>query len=410
MKKKMNTKEKLSVIALFLLIAIIAVTTIALFFLKKPTDDTKEQVEVTATPQPEATAEPTAEPTEQNFELLESKAPTNQGITNYSEVKGENGLRKDENKTFVDENATDEYIVSDVSTLVGNHVYRQNETMATIKEDRFYQFYGNEISWCDADGWSDDLYLPRKEFTGERVYVVDYPDEVEKFHTQWKNGQAILNKTEKGKEGNIILNGRLLENCQFISYNNDYYIPLANIAQELNKQACYKDTTNATYDIPLETGDGLSILKVPYDASTIGYVTNKKFATGNNSEDAGDDAWTEEFHAGAGNSCFVPQSELSRYTGWYIYTNGSVISIVTDKLSVTDNVVCKMDQGNRSAKAQMENGGTVTRTNTADELERMLSTEDTDSESDIDNQNDDITSNESNIGVQGQVDSAEAEN
>ena len=29
---------------------------------------------------------------------------------------------------------------------------------------------------------------------------------------------------------------------------------------------------------------------------------------------------------------------------------------------------------------------------------------------DIDNQNDDITSNESNIGVQGQVDSAEAEN
>lgn len=147
--------------------------------------------------------------------------------------------------------------------------------MATIKEDRFYQFYGNEISWCDADGWSDDLYLPRKEFTGERVYVVDYPDEVEKFHTQWKNGQAILNKTEKGKEGNIILNGRLLENCQFISYNNDYYIPLANIVQELNKQACYKDTTNATYDIPLETGDGLSILKVPYDASTIGYVTNK---------------------------------------------------------------------------------------------------------------------------------------
>lgn len=86
MKKKMNTKEKLSVIALFLLIAIIAVTTIALFFLKKPNDDTKEQVEVTETPQPEATAEPTAEPTEQNFELLESKAPTNQGITNYSKV------------------------------------------------------------------------------------------------------------------------------------------------------------------------------------------------------------------------------------------------------------------------------------------------------------------------------------
>lgn len=160
---------------------------------------------------------------------------------------------------------------------------------------------------------------------------------------------------------------------------------MANIAQELNKQACYKDTTNATYDIPLETGDGLSILKVPYDASTIGYVTNKKFTTGNNSEDAGDDAWTEEFHAGAGNSCFVPQSELSRYTGWYIYTNGSVISIVTDKLSVTDNVVCKMDQGNRSAKAQMENGGTVTRTNTADELERLLGTdaEDTSSESNI---------------------------
>ena len=42
-----------------------------------------------------------------------------------------------------------------------------------------------------------------------------------------------------------------------------------------------------------------------------------------------------------------------------------------------------MDQGNRSAKAQMENGGTVTRTNTADELERMLGTdaEDTSSES-----------------------------
>ena len=56
---------------------------------------------------------------------------------------------------------------------------------------------------------------------------------------------------------------------------------------------------------------------------------------------------------------------------------------MTDKLSVTDNVVCKMDQGNRSAKAQMENGGTVTRTNTADELERMLGTdaEDTSSES-----------------------------
>ena len=44
-----------------------------------------------------------------------------------------------------------------------------------------------------------------------------------------------------------------------------------------------------------------------------------------------------------------------------------------------------MDQGNRSAKAQMENDGTVTRTNTADELERLLGTdaEDTNSESSI---------------------------
>ena len=60
-------------------------------------------------------------------------------------------------------------------------------------------------------------------------------------------------------------------------------------------------------------------------------------------------------HGDGGSLCYVPVSELSRYTGWYIYTADNIVSIVTSDLDVTNNFVLNT-QGSQSLEEQLKRG------------------------------------------------------
>lgn len=342
------------------------------------------------------------------FKILPSQEPTNQGKSNYSQQIYDGALlQKDFNKQYVEEVATDEYAVPDTKTIFGNQVYKAAGAFeSAMPSKKYYQFYGNDVSWCDEDGWTDNIYLVRKEFTGERIYVVRSNQELDEYNEAWEKGQKILNGEETGSSGDIILNGRLLS-CKYQFVNGEYYIPLKDVGEAFNSEACKIDKDNSILYLPLETGIGLVTLGVPYTQfGTAGAISTTFTASEITNKDYPE--WTDNFHIGATSSCYVPQSEVSRYAGWYFYTNGDVLSIVTDDLSVNNNFVLYV-QKDRSAKDQVAENGIIIRSSNQYDTSEIADDEDESEDIDDDNMevdNDTSIDNE-NITDDGNVNETE---
>ena len=104
----------------------------------------------------------------------------------------------------------------------------------------------------------------------------------------------------------------------------------------------------------------------------------------------------------------MPQSEVSRYAGWYFYTNGDVLSIVTDDLSVNNNFVLYV-QKDRSAKDQVAENGIIIRSSNQYDPSEIADDEDESEDIDDDNMevdNDTSIDNE-NITDDGNVNETE---
>lgn len=397
----MKAKEKIAlVLAIICSLAVIVFAILSFVKPKQETTDNSNQMQTEDVVDSESTNtadETSNDASPKEFKLLPSQEPTNQGKSNYSQqIYDGTLLQKDFNKQYVEEVATDEYAVPDTKTIFGNQVYKAAGAFeSAMPSKKYYQFYGNDVSWCDEDGWTDNIYLVRKEFTGERIYVVRSNQELDEYNEAWDKGQKILNGEETGSNGDIILNGRLLS-CKYQLINGEYYIPLKDVGEAFNSEACKIDKDNSILYLPVETGIGIVTLGVPYTQfGTAGAISTTFTASEITNKDYPE--WTDNFHIGATSSCYVPQSEVSRYAGWYFYTNGDVLSIVTDDLSVNNNFVL-YNQKDRSAKNQVAENGIIIRSSNqydpseiADDEDESESVDDgnmeVDSDTSIDNEN-----------------------
>lgn len=339
---------------------------------EKAPESTPISTAETAMPSPAPIAQSTDENAATEFVLLDSVEPTLQGHNGYF-TQEENGERIwERDKQFADEWCADDTAVEGLKTFLGNQVYAV-PTSAIIgsgnvdpanDETVYIQLYGYSPNVVDADGYVRNTAIwMRQEFTGERIYVFETNEELEDARKAWDDGQAILNG-EVNDENALIVNGRLVTGARVQNVNGEWYIPLLYVAPVVSPDLYVNNTDAQTLTIPLQGYYAGSTITVPYALRGVGSDSTDTFEAGNYNSNLGEGTgndvyWTDTFRAGDGNACYVPASELSRYTGWYIYTNGNAIHVVTDETDVSDQFVLDT-RGNRTAENQVgDDGNTI---------------------------------------------------
>lgn len=143
--------------------------------------------------------------------------------------------------------------------------------------------------------------------------------------------------------------------------DGECYIPLVYVASAVNPDLYANNTQTGVLTIPLQGCYAGATISVPYSLGSPGVYKSATFEAGNYYANLGEGAtddvyWTDNFTIGEGNACYVPASELSRYTGWYIYSDGKSVHVVTDETDVSDLFVLDT-RGNRTAENQTINDG-----------------------------------------------------
>lgn len=331
--------------------------------------DTVETPE-TAAPVTESESSPaTSESAETGFVLLESAEPTLQGHNGYF-TQEENGQKIwERDKAFADEWCTSATAVDGLKTFLGNQVYAvpassiTGDAVPEGQEDPtvYVQLYGYSPNVVDADGYVRNISIwLRQEYTGKRIYVFDTQEDLDAAQQAWDAGQVILNNTSDTKNA-LIVNGRLVDGGHPKFEDGECYIPLTYVASAVNPDLYYNDTEKGILTVPLQGFYAGSTISVPYSIGAPGVYKKSTFEAGNYNASLGEgtDAdvyWTDQFTIGEGNACYVPASELSRYTGWYIYSNGDSVHIVTDETDLSDLFILDT-RGNRAATNQTQNDG-----------------------------------------------------
>lgn len=336
---------------------------------QQPAEEVVISTSETATPTPEPTAQATEETAAQEFVLLESVEPTLQGYNGYF-TQEENGVKIwERDKKFADEWCTEDTAVEGLKTFLGNQVYAV-PTSAIVGDENvdpendpivYVQLYGYSPNVVDEDGYVRNTAIwMRQEYTGTRIYVFETNEELEDAQNAWEEGQAILNG-EVIDENALIVNGRLVTGARVQNIDGEWYIPLRYVAPIVSPQLFHDNTEAQTLTIPLQGYYAGSTITVPYALRGVGSQSSDTFEAGNYNSNLGEGTsndvyWTDTFRAGDGNACYVPASELSRYTGWYIYTNGSAVHVVTDETDVS-NLFILDTRGNRIAESQIGDDG-----------------------------------------------------
>lgn len=329
----------------------------------------------------------------EEFYLLESAEPTLQGHNGYftQEENGEKIWERD--KRFAATWCVDANAVPDLRTFLGNQVYAvpasaiTNTPVPNGQEDPtvYVQLYGYSPNIVDNDGYVRNTSVwMRQEKTGKRIYVFDTQEELDAARDAWNQGQAILNGDDD-TEGVLIVNGRLVTGGYPQYVDGEWYIPLVYAAYAANPDLFRNDTQNSVLTIPLQGHYAGATVSVPYSLGSPGIPKTDSFEAGNYSANLGEGTadenyWSDEFRTGDGNACYVPASELSRYTGWYIYTNGKSVHVVTDDTDLSDMFLLN-DQGNRSAANQTETGSDTIVKYTNPDDERLAAMMEADSSS-----------------------------
>ena len=184
--------------------------------------------------------------------------------------------------------------------------------------------YGYETHY-DGNG-----YL-REEATGKRIHVFGNVSDLEAFQKNWESGQRILNGETQGEEGMIIFDGYLTP-YTFEREGKDILISLREIAPLASPSTYYRETTGYINVYVNE----FNTVKVPTTAANS--MLQKTFnITGNNFQFT---SWNGERF-----QCWVPVIDAtdtqisienaSLIFGWEMYTDGKVLSIVSDQLNVS---------------------------------------------------------------------------
>lgn len=200
------------------------------------------------------------------------------------------------------------------------------------------------------NGVIEDRGFLREEGTGERIHVVQNSTAKDNFLKSWNNGQAILNGDTKGEKGSVIIDGCLTP-YQYTEKNGEIYFNLAEVANEICSIAPYKEESgyvtvypNEFFSIQIPTTAAAGVNPEAFDI--VGDTFLFRGWNGNNFEYRA--PVLDYLHPE------ISVHDASRMFGWRFYTDGDVLSIVSDPLNVSDNVVVYANGGSMGYQTVME--------------------------------------------------------
>ncbi|OUP04982.1 hypothetical protein B5F36_01580 [Anaerofilum sp. An201] len=200
------------------------------------------------------------------------------------------------------------------------------------------------------NGVIEDRGFLREEGTGERIHVVQNSTAKDNFLKAWNDGQAILNGDTQGEKGSIIIDG-CLTSYQYTEKNGEIYFNLAEVANEICSIAPYKEESgyvtvypNEFFSIQIPTTAAAGIN--PEAFNIVGDTFLFRGWNGNNFEYRA--PVLDYLHPE------ISAHNASRMFGWRFYTDGEVLSIVSDPLNVNDNVVIYANGGSMGYQTVLE--------------------------------------------------------
>lgn len=256
----------------------------------------------------------------------------------------------------------------DTNTMVGRADYfalgwiadQQNETRDSLKLEKVHtesgpmksgtghQIYKSRdddqnyiISGYSAmklvDGQVLNKTFLREENTGVRIYVMPNQSAETAFQSAWDSGSRILAGKTKAEKDAIIVDGRLID-AKYTEQDGEIYFNLADVAAEVDSSFQYTVQDGKVLIYPNE----FCYVEIPTTAADIKqkesfHVVNNTFTF---KSWAGEDSFSiDDAPVLDQNTLLISAKDASRMLGWRMYTNGSVLSIVSDPLNVSNKTV-----------------------------------------------------------------------
>lgn len=186
------------------------------------------------------------------------------------------------------------------------------------------------------EGNISDTTFIREEDTGERIYVFPNQSEEAAFHDDWESGQRILSGTTHGEHGDIIVDGRLIH-AKYTEKNGDICFSLVDVASAVDSSLYYEEQLGYVAVRPNE----FVTVQVPTNAANadVNRMLNSDGSKFTFNSWAGDKFTIDKVPVLDYDTTLIAAKYASKMFGWRMYTDGDVLSIVSDPLNVTDNTV-----------------------------------------------------------------------
>lgn len=275
-------------------------------------------------------------------EILFDAQDTMRGQSDYFEITSGQMQRK-----INEEYLRLEPVMEDGGTpliyYLGHQIYESQEN------GERYIISGNAILPVSFTADYEGNGYMREESTGRKIHLFGNASDVQHFKDQWEAGQRILSGETLADCGTIIFDGQLTD-YRFTEEYGTIYFNLSEIAP-LASDMTYYDVTMGYIDVYV---NDFAVVRVPTTAanhmmkSTFEVVgDNFKFYSWNGKTF---EAWGPVLDA------ITPKisiEDASMMFGWRFYTNGDVLSIVTDPLNAT-NLAAVRDRGDMGIILRLE--------------------------------------------------------
>lgn len=227
----------------------------------------------------------------------------------------------------------DELGLTKAYTESGPMIYATGHQVYSSQSDEYRYIISGYSPIKLYEGNIQDTTFIREEGSGERIYVFPNKSEEAAFQDDWDSGQRILSGQTNGEHGDVVVDGRLIHS-QYSEKDGQMYLNLVEVASAVDPSLYYSEEQGYIYVRPNE----FVTVQVPTNAANsqqkkVMHVTGDKFTF---SSWAGDSFSITNIPVLDYDTTLISVENASKMFGWRMYTDGDVLSIVSDPLNVTN--------------------------------------------------------------------------
>lgn len=242
--------------------------------------------------------------------------------------------------------SSEDHKVEGLFTFAGQQVYfeskeeameldkgKEDTTHNTVNyEDMYYYFNGDHRTGSNADGYVYNIRDLREEGTGMRIYVLEQ-EYIDQFAREWQEGQKVLSGERPAEEGMIIVNGRLLEDCRFVrNAVEEIMLPMKAVGRAVDVNLYREDEESLTIYVPVRSGTASHLQAIPYTVNASNLYTGLGFIPNRTLD-------STMVSYGVEDNCYCWAQEVCQFTGYRVFTNGTVVVVVSDDVDWNNNFI-----------------------------------------------------------------------